>query len=154
MATSPQFDFQREEVYRWESNFEATKRAVLSEKDFKTLTQIVCRAYGVKRPFMGIMKSKTDAAHCYDSGEIYFDKDFRSAWIVLHELAHYILNEYGYIRDHHSPRWLGLFLFILDTFSVVPLNATVPSARQSNLKFRRPALCSPLRLTRYLAKPR
>lgn len=151
MSKSPKYDFQREEVYAWEYNFSTLKCSVLSPKDFKTIVNLVCTRYKVKRPTIGTMKSKMYAAQCYPSGYIEFDKKFRSAFVLVHELAHYVLDQYGHHRNFHHPRWLGLFLLLLDITRTIPLTASVPSARKMNLKFRSPALCVPQRLGRYLA---
>lgn len=151
MAKSPQYDFQREEVYKWELQFSTLKCSVLAPKDFRTIVNMVCKRYKVKRPRIGTMRSKLYAAQCSSLGVIEFDKKFRSAFVLVHELAHYVLDQYGHHRNYHHPRWLGLFLALLDMTRTVPLTASVPSARKRNLKFRSPALCVPQRLGRYLS---
>ena len=153
MAKSPQYDFQREEVYRWEQKFQSLQTSPLPVKAFRRMARKICQHYGLRTPFIGSLRHKNYAALTYESGDVYFCSAYRGGWLLCHEFAHYVLNEYGYRREFHGQRWLGLFIYLLDVCELVPLCASVPSARAAGLKFRRPATCAPGRLRSFLGQP-
>lgn len=126
--------------------------------DTATLRRVirhVCRKYKIPQPRLkrwskDLTKARFLAA-CWDGG-IGFDPQHRTLKVLAHELAHWVCDEYGYYErtSWHGPRWLGIYLWIMDYTRVMPLSASVPSARKAGLKFRRTSECAPGKLKRYL----
>jgi hypothetical protein len=151
VARSPKKDPQREEVYRWERNFRT--QFLCHEMPLKAARQLirdVCKEYKIKPP--KLLRSRlgpkayTGAAWEAEVIEVNSSQAEFTAILLAHEVAHVICSAEGYEEPDHGPVWLGLYLYLLDRYRIVPLCATVPSAKAAGLKFRDPTMCSPGRL--------
>jgi hypothetical protein len=155
MKKSPKYDPQRNEVYAWEAGFTNAATGNMGVKYFYLLLRSACKTYGVTRPTASKLPKKYVgyAAICdVENSTLMFDKTYRTAHVLFHELAHWILIKYGYKKlDHHNPLWLGLFLRLLHEGQVLPMDASVPSARAAGLDFRDPLDCGPINLRKLIA---
>lgn len=157
MRKSPKSDPQRNEVYAWESKFVSACTASMTDTRVAKMVREVCSEYGIKKPKLGPLRRKERdyAGVCDPNTEMLrFAPTWRSAHIVLHELAHWILLQFGFGGDnHHNPLWLGVFLRLLHEYKTLPLCASVPSAKKAGLQFLKPEKCTPamLRLATRLA---
>jgi hypothetical protein len=154
---SPAFDSQREEAYDWERKFYSTKHNTADARWFKDTLIALCKRYRVKPPKIAGMPRKW--SHCagvedYAKGTIHFAKGYTSIMVLCHEMAHWVLDSYGYGDwGAHGPRWLGVYLWMLEAAYVMPLDVTKASARKAGLKFRDPLKeCAPGKLKKYLKK--
>ncbi len=152
MAKSPKCDPQREKVYRWENGFGAVRTGDMGTRKFYSLLRTVSEDYGVVKPRAAGMHKcwKAWAAACLTEEKLLcFDKGFCTAHILLHELAHYILDQYGFgSLPEHGPKWLGLYLYLLGRYKALPLSASIPSARAYGLKFEDPRTFVPSTIMR------
>jgi hypothetical protein len=156
-AKSPAYDKQREEAYDWERQFYSVKCNTAAPKWFRQALKESCARYKIKPPKLCGMPRKWSACAgvCdYQNGKIHFAKGYESILVLCHELAHWILDSYGYGDwGAHGPRWLGVYLWLLDSCLVLPLSLTEYSARKAGLRFRDPVKeCAPGKLQRYLKK--
>ena len=148
MPRSPKSDPQREEVYRWEKGF----RQQFFDHTMKTraaqrLVREIAEHFGVKRPRLFRTRlgkqGYTGAALEAEFIEVNTDRAEFTAILLAHEMAHVICAFEGLDEPDHGPVWLGTYLYLLDRFKIVPLCATVPSAKAAGLKFRPPEDCAP-----------
>lgn len=154
---SPRTDYQQNEVYAWEDQFLGAKNATSPEGYFRGVLRAICKAYRVPRPVIRAMPKgkfyQDAAALCWaDNGALYFRRGYRSVLTLCHELSHWVLDHYGYPDiGHHGPRFVGVYLYMLQGAQVMPLNVGIASAKHFGLDFRDPyEECSPERLKRYL----
>jgi hypothetical protein len=148
MRKSPKCDPQRSEIYTWDSSFGATMRGDFGTRAFYKLLRNVCSEWGVPRPKSGDMPRswrKHWVATCdTDNKAIWFNPEYCTARTLLHELAHWILHYYGYRGTaHHNGLWLGVYMRLMHDNNVLPINASVPSARAAKLVFLDPKACTP-----------
>lgn len=146
MKKSPKYDPQREEVYRWERKFGATTYGDCGTRNFYALRNRVCEKWKVPKPVMGRLQSDEHryAAVCDpNTKSLRFNPGYCTASILLHELAHWVLDRYGFKGSaHHNFLWLGVYLRMMHDHKVLPLDASVPSARKAGLKFADPKKCT------------
>lgn len=152
MRKSPKHDFQREEIYRWQHKFLRVEQSPLKQRTLVKIANQVCQLYDCYPPIVIVHKHFKYAGVLYTSGRLDLDASYASAMILCHELAHHILNSYGYRREFHGKRFLGLFLQLLAICDVLPLCASIPSARSAGLRLRSPATCAPGRLRAFLER--
>ena len=139
MRPSPKYDPQREEAYAWENKFLAIKASPVDELRFRRVMRDICERYKVPVPKLKTIRSKKYAAFCdIENDRLEFVPQYRSIMILCHELAHWIVYHYGYKHVYHGPRWLGVYLYLLDATYTLPLDASLPSVRKAKLKFRNP----------------
>lgn len=148
MTKSPKYDPQRNEVYAWEHNFSGSAYGDMGTKRFYALLKKVCDKYKVDRPKCGqIPRSWVGQYYAVcdiEQKALWFDPQCCTPQILLHELAHWVIDEYGYNGTaYHNQLWLGLYLRLMHDFKVMPMDASVPSAAAAGLKFVDPKKCSP-----------
>lgn len=154
---SPRTDYQQMEVYAWEDQFFSAKMSTAPERHFRGILRDICDSYDVPRPKVRAMPKGAEysdtAAFCWaEAGALYFRRGYRSILILCHEMAHWILDHYGYPDiGHHGPRFMGIYLYLLAEAQVLPLAMSVPAAKAAGLEFRDPVSeCAPGKLQRYL----
>lgn len=154
---SPRRDYQRNEVYDWEDQFYTSKYSTADPGHFRNILRSISKAYGVPIPKIKAMpggKFYSDAAAVCDAprGYLYIRRGYRSILILCHEMAHWVLDHYGYPDiGHHGPRFVGVYLWLLASAQVIPLEVSKASATSFGLDYRDPVEeCSPDKLKRYL----
>lgn len=148
MRKSPKCDPQRSEVYTWESSFAATLRGDFGTRAFYKLLRTACSKWSVPRPRTGDMprswRKHWIAATDQENKAIWFNPEYCTARTLLHELAHWTLDHYGYQGTaHHNGLWLGIYLRMMHDYKVLPVEASVPSAKAAKLVFLDPGQCTP-----------
>jgi hypothetical protein len=139
---SPASDPQRNEVYAWERKFDQLflDHAMPYRKAHK-LAAAMAAAYGVRKPRLSWRRARKErwiaAAWGDEMVEVNTTKADFTAALVAHEMAHVITHAYGILEPDHGPTWMGVYLWLLDHFKVVPKCASEPSARKAGLKFKR-----------------
>lgn len=155
-AKSPRSDSQREEVYEWEHQFFSSRYCTSPDRWFRRTLREICRRYKVPVPKIEVLpriKSLDGVAGLcwHEKKTLYFREGYRSVMMLCHELAHWVLDCYGYGDvGCHGPKFMGVYLWMLSASYTMPLYMTVPSARAAGLKFRDPHSCAPGKLKRYL----
>lgn len=139
---SPKSDPQREEVYRWERNFSNLfYEHKMRRRALHALSRAMAKAYGIPKPRMLRLKlgktGYTGAAWEDHTVEVNTDRAEFTSMLVAHEMAHVICYAYAVMEPDHGPTWLGVYLWLLDKFNIIPADASVPSARKAGLKFRK-----------------
>lgn len=144
-------------MYSWEKTFgNATYEVDSSRKWLLASARKMAKLYKVTPPSV-IFHDPTGsdcAGWSRPGGLICLKKSGhgRNLWTLVHEMAHHIISVYGH-RNIHSPRWLGVYMYLMAYTRLMPLSASIPSARHHGLKFYCPLKrCSPETLKRYLYK--
>jgi hypothetical protein len=57
------------------------------------------------------------------------------SWLLLHELAHAMTSTHEGASDGHGPRFMGLYLQLLDRYLRLPLARLAPGLRQAGIAF-------------------
>lgn len=140
MARSPKYDPQREEVYRWEKKCAGIWYThKMTNADAKLFIKAMCERYGVPPPRFKSVEDAPWAAAAHGDVLIEFNRSKikPTGLMVAHESAHIIHHACGYDDAPHGPRWLGIYIDLLDYFQLIPRCMTEPSARKAGLKFKR-----------------
>jgi len=149
MARSPQSDPQREEAYRWERKFYGTLfNHEMKPRALHKMARHMAESYGVRKPRLLVKRIGREGrimamADGQDSIEVNHDMAFFTAHLVAHEMAHVVCHAYGVMEPPHGPTWLGVYLWLMDKYKILPLCASMPSARKAGLKFKHPNKVKP-----------
>lgn len=159
MARSPASDHQRELVYKWENGFQGASEAVkLPVYDLRYIIKRSCTLYKIPAPTVRFMHvpGRVEWAARANGDAIQFNSTSilsRNRQTAIHEVAHHIAFNYEHFHNHHGPVWMGVYLWLLDRWQVIPLDASMPSAKALGIKFRDPIKeCAPGKLKRYLSE--
>lgn len=142
-------DRQANAVYRWENSFADW---VSGHAPIPLLRRIVRRAerlYRVPPATLVFPKRQKGAtgrwlpslcepAPPFGHGRIFLRPRHRTVAVALHETAHWIDNWlFGHLdgAEDHGPRWLGIYLHLLEHFRVAPRAALHASARAAGLEW-------------------
>ena len=150
MRRSPKHDPQRSEVYAWERRFRNCAVGDMGTRAFYRMLRRVCKEYRVPRPrCMPLWANEYRegfAAVCDSENKaLRFDPRWCTASVLLHELAHWIVFRYGGTGAHNA-LWLGIYLRLKAKYKVLPLDASIPSAKKAGLQFLPPEKCTPAML--------
>lgn len=144
-------------MYDWERGFEGSCHgAVSSARYLRAAAAKMARIYKIPPPsviFHDPVKTKC-AGWTREDGVICLKLNGhgRNLGTLVHEMAHYVMVAKGY-PNTHGPLWLGVYLWLMHRSALMPLSASVPSARAAGLRFRDPLKrCAPAKLPRYLKK--
>lgn len=139
---SPKSDPQREQVYRWERKFYGTIfQHEIKPRALHKLVRDMAACYGIKKPTIlksrlgtkGMLMAQADGA---DSIELNESVLAYTGHLIAHEMAHVVCHAHGVEGPQHGPTFMGVYLWLLDKFNIVPACASLPSARKAGLKFK------------------
>lgn len=88
-------------------------------------------------------KKKWIAGTFEDGITLNIDRARWSPMLVCHELAHWVADKRDRSMADHGPVWMGVYLYLLAKLRIIPLHATVYSARKFGLDFANPLKCGP-----------
>lgn len=72
------------------------------------------------------------------------DKAQWTPMLLAHEMAHYVVETLSKDRPQpHGPKWLGVYVWLLDACCIVPKAVMVPYAKSFKLKILHPDQCGP-----------
>lgn len=140
-------------MYAWEQGFwGGYTDAPCPVSKLRRWAKKVAKEYQIPAPKLSFHRTEEQWAGLADDVNIRLNTEWhgRCTFVLLHELAHYICFQYGHMWNPHGPRFLGVYLWLLDECRLVPLSASIPSARAAGLKFRDPLKSCPKTLKRYL----
>lgn len=143
-------DWQQRRVYAWEDQFENWNRSGYTLKECRKIVHWACKKYGLPPPSVRQHEGKA-ASYSYagDRPVIGFNTTQKNAAVALHEAAHYICDRiFGPKLEHHSPEWMGIYLWLLEGWRVAPRTALHASAKAKRIKWVATWLVSPKRLRR------
>jgi hypothetical protein len=139
MRKSPKFDPQRNEVYRWEKNFsQLFYDHAMTKRSAHALALAMANYYKIKKPRLDSIKvgrAYTAAADGQDSIEVNTDMAQWTGPVIAHEMAHVICHAYGADEPPHGPKWLAVYLHLMDKFNIMPADGLCASAKNAELKF-------------------
>lgn len=141
-------DPQRHRVYAWEDGYDTGTLGDMGTKRFYALLRDVCQYYRVKRPRSGVLSKRQQREHLAalcdtDNNALWFSPKYCTARVLLHELAHWVFDGYGFTGAPHQALWLGIYIHMLDKWFVCPVEASVASARTAGCDFVDPRQCTP-----------
>lgn len=140
-------DPQQKRVYSWEGDWLDWNRSSLTLAECRATVKWACDKYGLKTP--RITQHVGNEYTFFQDGRISFRHDQKNAAIALHEAAHYVCDEiFGHKIEHHSPEWMGVYLWLLEGYRVAPRTALHASAKARRIKWVQTWLVSPKRLGR------
>ena len=146
--SSPKSDPQQHEVYRWERKYaQLFFSHAMPYKKAHGLAAAMANAYGIPKPRLSWRRARKESYVAIAEGDEVIEvnttkADFTSI-LVAHEMAHVIAHAYGVLEPAHGPTWLGIYLWLLDRFLIIPKCASVPSAKAAGLKFKHPDKVAP-----------
>jgi hypothetical protein len=140
-------DPQQSRVYAWEGQWKDWNRRTITLKAARSLARMACEEYGLKPPRLTTHAGK---AYSYSQGDLVsFEEGQVNRAIVLHECAHYITGAiFGDAIAHHSPEWMGCYLWLLVRFHIAPRIALEASAKAKRITWMPLGTMSPKRLKR------
>ena len=140
-------DPQRERVYAWENEWHDWNIGSLTLAECRAVVRWACEKYGVTPPRV---EQHRDRQYSFSQGGlISFRTDQKNAAVALHEAAHYICDQiFGDTVAHHSPEWMGIFLWLAEGYRLAPRTALHASAKAKRIKWTATWLVSPKRLRR------
>ena len=127
---APKSDPQREKVYDLQAEFAGAwgvdrgSRATL-----QTYLAKVARYYRLNPPSLVISDRPTTYAGEYAAAEwdrageriILFRKGHGDNFqCLLHEFAHYVIDQYYDGAEDHGPEWVAVYMHLLDKYSILP----------------------------------
>lgn len=118
-------DEQAHRVYRFEACFDGG--TVGHVCDLKLLQDVVaraCRTWKVKKPeLLVVNKPKADWSGMHYDGdriELNRGRNGQNLLTLLHELAHWIVDQKDYAVESHGPEFMWIYIELLDQFNVLP----------------------------------
>lgn len=144
-------DPQQQRVYAWETDFADWNRETLTLQECRAVVAWACSKYGVKTPTVGQHTGKNWSYAIERGGRVYvsFMHEQKNPAVALHEAAHVIADAiFGTTAQAHGPEWLGIYLWLLEGYRLVPRSALWASARAKRLRWTATWTMSPKRLRR------
>lgn len=134
-------DPQQSKAYAWENSFTKHNR-LLSQREMWKLVKQACRLYRVPMVHMRFPNKNTYAGKTlpsqYDPNEhsITVRPRHMTIDVALHESAHAICDwVLGWQHAAHGPRWVSIYMVLLDRFKVMPVVGAKAMARKHGLKW-------------------
>lgn len=142
-------DPQQKKVYDWENQFKTVRwGAPLTEGRLHTLVRQIAKHYRIPKPAI-VIRSFADRTTLAQATrkELEFSERHKS-WtplVVAHEMAHCVQHHYDMYPRHsdHGRQFVGIMLYILHKFQIMPLSATRPSANFHGVRHYNPYRCRP-----------
>ncbi len=152
LKRDPEKDPQQDRLYEWGSQFlHLNMGSAMTLRRVHGLVNKIARMYRVKKPRVTLRSIKGNWwAYAADGDEVVFNS--RSAshtpFVVAHEMAHIVLQNYGLYPRYtsHGALFAGVLAYILDKAQIMPATATIPSMRAGKVRYRRPHMVRPAAL--------
>lgn len=82
----------------------------------------VCAYYGVTEPPLRFVNTRKDVNSAWYDHDIVLNRAREGAngWALLHEVAHYLIDQFYDEYDHHGPAWVAIYMHLLDHWSYLP----------------------------------
>lgn len=148
-------DPQRKRVYAWEGHWCDWVRNTLTLRKAQAVVRWACEKYGLRCPVIRQHDGTADSFSQADGGPgglpliSFRASDQKNPAVALHEAAHYIHDAiFGDKGAHHSPEWMGIYLWLLEGYRVAPRRALHASAKTARLRWVATWTVSPKRLQR------
>lgn len=119
----------------------------VSKRELEKYVRHACRYYRIKTPKLSIYDDPSDQTFGYsectihEDGSrsafcIYLNRGFHGANIItlMHELAHYIADSTWCGHHGHGPKFVGIYMHLLDKYRVIPADAFRTVAKRRNIK--------------------
>lgn len=127
-------------IYAWEDEFALSKVTAFTEEQAAEGVRLACELYDVAPPARIIFPEHADASH-YDSklDKIQLVPTHRNHMCVLHEAAHCISHRLHGEKSvaKHGSKWLGIYVWLLEHYDVMPKVAIRASLRKHSLRYYR-----------------
>lgn len=136
-----------------EKSFFDWNRETLTLPLVRVFVHAACRDYGLKPP--AVRQHNTQGAtYSRFPDHISFQPRHKNPAIALHEVAHYICDSiFGDEPEDHGPEWLGIYLWLLEKFKVVPRIALHAEASALHLAWWPASAVSPNALRNRVRTP-
>jgi hypothetical protein len=142
-TTGKIIDSQRSKVYKWErAQFQGTLGAPISASDLAAIAADVCAHFHLPAPTIRFNNSQAYAGTCCITRGITISQhDGMSRWVMLHELAHWVVQNWGRstssrLLSHqgHGPLFVRVYAYILSRFADQDEIEVIGSARASGVR--------------------
>lgn len=115
-------------------------------KDLQVVLNHACRYYRIKPPKLRSYNDPSDRCFGYSESDIvdgvrtnphiFLNTGFhgKNMFTLLHELAHYITDYTWVGHSGHGPKFVGVFMHLLDKYRIVPSDAFRTVAKRRHIK--------------------
>ena len=114
-------------------------RSTSTRKQLEWLADEVCQYYGVAVPNIRFINTKRDMHSGWFDHEIVLNRAREGAngLALLHELTHYLVDEFYTGVEHHGPEYVAIYMHLLDRWNYLPNGCFRMLAKQHRLKIGR-----------------
>jgi hypothetical protein len=136
----PMRDYQKAKVYAWEQKVANTiahqNRTTVKFENAQTVVDGVWLAMSLLYPpnVVPIAKQERRAWAKADRTKVYLPAEIPT-WVLLHELAHSMTMDIEGYGDRHGPRFVGMYMRLLEKFLGVSLLMLMASANIEGVKY-------------------
>lgn len=117
----PKADPQRDDLYWLEAEFNGWWRMTRSTRStLLGLVTAVCKYYRVDEPRLILSRKNDGDDGDYLHGEIALYACGQNPGVLLHELAHHIVDELYEGVENHGPEFCAVYMHLLDKWSFLP----------------------------------
>jgi hypothetical protein len=99
----------------------------------------VCSYYGTDVPNIRFINSRRNTHAAWYDGEIVLNRAREGAngMSLLHELAHFLVDEFYTDVEHHGPEFVAIYMHLLDRWKYLPNGCFRMLAKKHRLKIGR-----------------
>lgn len=104
------------------------------------LAESVCHYYAVESPNIRFINTRRDSHSAwFDGTEIVLNRSREGAngMALLHELAHFLVDEFYTDVEHHGPEYVAIYMHLLDRWKYLPNGCFRMLAKKHRLKIGR-----------------
>lgn len=133
-------DFQKQRVYDWEDKYVGTEYGGdrVEFDNIQSIIDHVWKEMGLEYPPIAIMFRKNAKKLGTSNRTHILFPQHASTWIILHEMAHSMTSDHELgSSDRHGPRFVGVYMKLLEKFMNIPSSYLWWSATESGVKFDR-----------------
>ena len=129
-----------EAVYALEGEFAGhCQHSTATKAQLESLAIEVCTYYGRDVPHIRFINSRRVLLSAWYDHEIVLNRSREGAngMALLHELAHYLVDEFYTGVEHHGPEYVAIYMHLLDRWKYLPNGCFRMLARKHRLKIGR-----------------
>jgi hypothetical protein len=113
----------------------------MTRRQARRLVNRMCRWYGCKVPVMRWLKTghrRWRAQQVTGALELNTTKSGWSPLLIAHEVAHWICEQKKLDKQPHDAIWMAVYMNLLDHYRIIPIEATVATAKRYSVEFKAP----------------
>lgn len=127
-------------LYALEEEFSGhCDHATATKSVLESLAASVCHYYGTAVPNIRFINTRRNSHVGWFDGEVVLNRAREGAngMALLHELAHYLTDEFYTGVEHHGPEFVAVYMHLLDRWKYLPNRCFRLLAKKHRLKIGR-----------------